>query len=167
MAETGFKPTVRRSLTRHNLIKISIHKPCTDNCGGLKIEPVTIENINLVLPIFLNIFYFFFKAYFLLEVLFRLSVYVSEQTFQIFVRNRCRLYSVFLDTFSVVLITTIELVYICNPITFYRGRICAFSTCFSIVTGSIIKPLQLSVHGLWILFRSSQAQVHTTSPYNL
>ena len=26
-----------------NLIETSIHKPCTDNCGGLRIEPVTIE----------------------------------------------------------------------------------------------------------------------------
>ncbi len=25
------------------LIEIAIHKPCTDNCSGLRIEPVTIE----------------------------------------------------------------------------------------------------------------------------
>ena len=43
------------------LIEISmIHNlPCTDSCGGLRIEPVTIEkHVDLALPIFELILYF-------------------------------------------------------------------------------------------------------------
>ena len=31
--------------TSHPLIEISIHKPSTDNCGGLTIEPNTIKHV--------------------------------------------------------------------------------------------------------------------------
>ncbi len=47
-----------------------IQKPCTDNCSGLKIEPITIEkHIDLALPIFEHIL-FFCKAFFLFVCLF-------------------------------------------------------------------------------------------------
>ena len=41
----------------HDMIEI---KPCTDNCGDLRIEPVTIEkHVDLAFTIFECIFYFF------------------------------------------------------------------------------------------------------------
>ncbi len=39
------RPRARRGITNniHKLIELSIHKPCSDNCVGLRIELVTIE----------------------------------------------------------------------------------------------------------------------------
>ena len=40
-----------------DLIEISIHKPCTDNCGGSRIEFIIIEMPDdLALPIFEHIY---------------------------------------------------------------------------------------------------------------
>ncbi len=43
--ETSSNPNLRICSAAHwkCLIEISIHKPCADNCSGLRIEPVTIE----------------------------------------------------------------------------------------------------------------------------
>ena len=112
-------------------IKISIHKPCTDKCGGLKIErSVTIEkHVDLALPIFEHIFLFVCKAHFLLEAGPIIPVYVSEQTFLIFVRKRCS-YGVFLDTFCVVSLAAIGFVYVCTLISFYMGHMSLFQHVF-------------------------------------
>ena len=51
------------------LIEISIHKPCTDNCGGLRIELVTIEkHIDLALPFFELLAYFLLEAVLIIPV---------------------------------------------------------------------------------------------------
>ncbi len=45
--------------------RVSIHKPCTDSCGGLRIEPVTIEkHIDLAFPIFERILFFLQSLFF-------------------------------------------------------------------------------------------------------
>ena len=74
------------------------------------------------------------------------SVHVSDQTFLIFFRKKMQLT---VDTFCVVSVAVIRFVYISTRITFYMGHM-SFSTCFSMVAGSIHNPSQLSVHGLWI-----------------
>ena len=51
--------------TGSELIEISIHKPCTDSCGGLKIEPVTIEkHVDSAFPIFERILLFCLQSLF-------------------------------------------------------------------------------------------------------
>ncbi len=116
----------------------TIHKPCTDGCSDtwfLRIEPVTIEkHVDLAFPIFERIL-FFCKAYYLLEAVPIIPVYVSEQTFLIFVRKRCS-YAVVLDTFCVVSVAPIGFVYISTPIL-STWVTCPFSTCFSMAAGSI------------------------------
>ncbi len=69
------------------LVDQNIHKPCTDNCGGL-IEPVTNEkHVDLVRSV-ADFWRHNYKAYFVLEV--PISDFVGvycEQTFLILITN--------------------------------------------------------------------------------
>ncbi len=113
----------------YSLIEISIHKPFTDNCGGLRLEPVTIEkHVNLALPIFERTL-FFCKAYFLLEVVPIIPVYVSEQTF---LRKRCS-YGVYSGQIFCCFTRRDRVLHLhgtCTPITFYITVVCHFFDVF-------------------------------------
>ena len=62
-------PTFKNNGQSSIQIEISIQKPCTDNCSGLRIEPITTEkHIDLALPIFECIF--FCEAYFFADSVF-------------------------------------------------------------------------------------------------
>ncbi len=67
-----------------------------------------------------------------------------------FMRKKCR-YSVFLDIFGCFVCRERVCLHLHSHYFLHRSHShVTFSTCFSLETGSILKPQQLSVHGLWI-----------------
>ncbi len=98
----------------------------------------------------------FCKPYFLLEAVPIFPMYISKETFLIFVMKKCSC-SQFLGTFCVVLLATIGFVYICIPIAFTWVTYHALrSTQFPMLTGSVLKPpqYQCMVCG-YLMFRSA------------